>query len=62
MEVWVIVSSFAIHVNYVVWWEGIDVVVVIVILFMYMRSVGWNTEIARDIWIGQYVLLWSHVF
>ena len=40
MEVWVIVSSFAIHVNYVVWWEGIDVVVVIVILFMYMRSVG----------------------
>jgi len=22
MEVWVIVSSFAIHVNYVVWWEG----------------------------------------
>jgi hypothetical protein len=40
MEVWVIVGSFAIHVNYVVWWEGIDVVVVIVILFMYMRSVG----------------------
>jgi hypothetical protein len=34
------VSSFAIHVNYVVWWEGIDVVVVIVILLLYMRSMG----------------------
>jgi hypothetical protein len=43
------VTSFAIHVNYVVWWEGIDVVVVIIILFMYMRSVGSNTEIARDV-------------
>jgi hypothetical protein len=34
------VSSFAIHVNYVVWWDGIDVVVVIVMLLLYMRSVG----------------------
>jgi hypothetical protein len=25
------VSSFTIHGNYVVWWEGIDVVVVIVV-------------------------------